>query len=268
MKHSVAKIIAAVMILSASCAFGAVQDFGRYTVDVIDGWMAVPQGDTVYFVKNDNSASWSVMFGEVPGGASVEQYARDVMKQLKGSNFGDNGKGTYNFTFKNPNGQNTHAVIASLGGNEFMQWGITGEEKAGAEINRLINSMTPKKATAKTLNTKYFTVAIPKGWDGYEIDETTARITKDDESASMYVEIDDLDDWEPDDLAEFYAKERKANDLKKDGNSYTFSYEEDGKMNVASLGTGGGVYVLIVQTASDKAGFDALKTLRGAIKRK
>ena len=42
------------------------------------------------------------------------------------------------------------------------------------------------------------------GWDGFEIDETSVKVENDDETASMYVEIEDLDDWEPDDLAEFY----------------------------------------------------------------
>ncbi|MBQ2616619.1 MAG: hypothetical protein IJG51_02855 [Synergistaceae bacterium] len=141
--------------------------------DVIDGWTAVPQGETVYFVKNDNSASWSVMFGEVPG-----------------------------------------------------------------------------------------------GWNGYEIDETSVWVEKDDESASMYVEFADLDGWEADDLAEFYAKEYNAKDLKKEDSTYTFSYEEDGWLNAASLGSDGKVYVLVINTAYDKAGFDAIAKLRGAIKRK
>ena len=257
------------VVMAASSALAAVQDFGSYTVDVIDGWTAVSQGDTVYFVKNDNSASWSVMFGEVPGGASVEQYARDVMKQTKGSNFSDNGKGAYEFTFMNQNGQTTSVVITSMGGSKFMQWGVTGMDKAGNEIRQLINSMTLKKVQpVNTLNSKYFTFDIPEGWNGYEIDETSVRVEREDESASMYVEMADLDDWEPDDLAEFYAKEHKAKDLKKDGGSWSFSYEEDGKINVATFGTGEGVYVLIIQTANDKSGFDAIAKLRGALKRK
>lgn len=269
MKRSAVKIIAAAIVLMASCALAEVQDFGSYTVDVIDGWTAVPQGETVYFIKNDNSASWSVMFGEVPGGASVEQYARDIMTQTKGTNFSDNGKGAYEFTFTNQNGQATSVVITSMGGSKFMQWGVTGMDKAENEIRRLINSMTAKEAApVKILNSKYFTFAVPGGWNGYEIDETSVRVEKDDESASMYVEIEDLDGWEADDLAEFYAKEHNAKDLEKEGSTYTFSYEEDGRLNVASFRTDGKIYVLVINTANDKAGFDAIAKLRGVLKRK
>ncbi|MBQ7593908.1 MAG: hypothetical protein IJU48_06095 [Synergistaceae bacterium] len=270
MKSLAVKIFSAALVLTASCALAEVKDFGLYTVDVIDGWTAVPQGDTVYFVKNDNSASWSVMFGQVPDGANVEQYARDVMNQTKGSDFQTNDKGTYEFTFPNPNGQETHVMISELSGNNFMQWGISAAgASAGEELKKLIGSMAMKKSEpVKTFNSKYFTFAVPSGWDGYEIDETSVRVNKDDETASMYVEIADLDGWEIDDLAEFYANECKADDLEKDGASYTFSYREDGKINVASLGSDGKVYVLVINTANDKAGFEAISKLRGLIKRK
>lgn len=45
----------------------------------------------------------------------------------------------------------------------------------------------------KTLSTKYFTFVVPKGWNGFEIDETSVKVENDDETASMYVEIEDLD---------------------------------------------------------------------------
>ncbi len=203
MKRFIAVISALAVILTASAAFAVVQDFGEYTVDVIDGWTAVRQGETVYFVKNDNSASWSVMISELPGNATLEK-------------------------------------------------------KSSANTAEIV----------KTLDTKYFTFAIPKGWDGFEIDETSVKVENDDETASMYVEIEDLDGWEPDDLAEFYAKEHKAKDLKKEDGTYSFSYEEDGKLNVASFGTDGKVYVLVIQTAKNKAGFNEIAKLRGLMKRK
>lgn len=264
------KIMAAVVVLTASCALAAVQDFGLYTVDVIDGWTAVPQGNTVYFVKNDNSASWSVMFDQLQDNMSIVQYAKGVMAQTEGYDFKDDGKGTYEFTFKNNNGQETHVIITELGGKNFMQWGISmANASAGEELKKLIGSLSMKNAEpVKTLNSKYFTFAVPNGWEGYEIDETSVRLNNDGENASMYVEIADLEDWEPEELAEFYAKEYKAKDLEKDGSTYTFSYEEDGYFNVATLGSDGKVYALIINSAKDKAGFDAIAKLRGLIKRK
>lgn len=270
MKRLILIAIGLAVIITASAALAAVQDFGEYTVDVIDGWTAVPKGETVYFVKNDNSASWSMTISQLPDNANLEQYTKDVMKQLNGSGFKFDGK-SYQFQFKNPNGQKTDVVIITLGGKKFMQWGITGAETAGKEISQLIDSLTPKKSsdsTVKTLNTKYFTFTLPKGWDGFEIDETSVKVENDDETASMYVEIADLEDWEPDELAEFYAKEHNAKDLKNDGGTYSFSYEEDGEINVATLGISGKVYVLIIQTAKDKAGFDEIAKLRGFINRK
>ena len=57
----------------------------------------------------------------------------------------------------------------------------------------------------KTLSTKYFTFAVPKGWDGFEIDETSVKVANDNETASMYVEIEDLESWEPGDLEKIIA---------------------------------------------------------------
>ena len=96
-RFAILLIMGLAVILTTSASFAVVQDFVEYTVDVIDGWTAVTQGKTVYFVKNDNSASWSVMFDNLPGKMSVEQYAKDVMKQLKGSNFESDDK---NFRFE------------------------------------------------------------------------------------------------------------------------------------------------------------------------
>ena len=270
MKRFIAVISVLMAVLTASAAFAVVQDFGEYTVDVIDGWTAVRQGETVYFVKNDNSASWSVMISELPGNAILEQYAKDVMKQLKGSDFKFDGR-SYSFKFKNANGQKSDAVITSISGKKFMQWGIAGAETAGKDLERLINSFSAKKSsggTVKTLSTKYFTFAVPKGWNGYEIDETSVKVENKNETASMYLEIEDFDGWEADDLAEFYAKEHKAKDLEKKNGTYSFTYEEDGKLNVATLGIDKQVYILIIQTAKDKAGFNEIAKLRGLMKRK
>ena len=128
MKRFAAIISVLAVVLTASAAFAVVQDFGEYTADVIDGWTAVRQGETVYFVKNDNSASWSVTISELPGSASLEQYAKDVMKQLKGSGFKFDGK-SCEFKFKNANGQMTDAVIISLGGKIFRRYGEDTQHK-------------------------------------------------------------------------------------------------------------------------------------------
>lgn len=67
----------------------------------------------------------------------LEQYAKDVMKQLKSSDFKFDGR-SYSFKFKNDSGHKTDAVITSIIGKKFMQWGIAGAETAGKELERLI----------------------------------------------------------------------------------------------------------------------------------
>lgn len=44
MKRFAAIISMLAVVLTASAAFVVVQDFGEYTVDVIDGWTAVRKG--------------------------------------------------------------------------------------------------------------------------------------------------------------------------------------------------------------------------------
>lgn len=52
MKRFIAVFSVLMAVFTASAAFAVVQDFGEYTVDVIDGWTALRQGETVYFVKS------------------------------------------------------------------------------------------------------------------------------------------------------------------------------------------------------------------------
>nr|MCR5346401.1 hypothetical protein [Fretibacterium sp.]MCR5347459.1 hypothetical protein [Fretibacterium sp.] len=67
MKRVFGFVAAAVMVMTASMAFAAVQDFGDYTFDIPDGWTASMQTpaekmEVVSFIKNDKTASGSVTF--------------------------------------------------------------------------------------------------------------------------------------------------------------------------------------------------------------
>ena len=44
----------------AAASFAGVQDFGKFTIDVPEGWTATQDGETVGIVKNDNSAALSI----------------------------------------------------------------------------------------------------------------------------------------------------------------------------------------------------------------
>ena len=53
---------AVLVILSSMAAFGAVQDFGEYTLDIPDGWTVKIDGDTVNITNDDKSSSMEFLY--------------------------------------------------------------------------------------------------------------------------------------------------------------------------------------------------------------
>ena len=120
----------------AGASFAGVQDFGKFTIDVAEGWTAEQDGETVGIVKNDNSASMSISVD------SLKEIADEFVKALNGRNltFAD---GTYRFEMTNANGVDSKAVLSGDDKN-YALFVITGAENAPDEISKMLDSVVEK----------------------------------------------------------------------------------------------------------------------------
>lgn len=130
------------VVLSAVCAFGAVQDFGRFTIDVPQGWTATQDGSTVGIVKNDSTASMSITIDSTEG-AALKDIAEEFSKELSGTKPEADSDGDYSFEFKNQNDVNSHCLITADGG-EYALIVLTGSENAPDDMKAILESFKLK----------------------------------------------------------------------------------------------------------------------------
>lgn len=146
-------ILAAILVLALSfSAFGAVQDFGRFSMNILDGWTAQTQDPNVIVTKNDNMAQLVITIASTRG-ASLEDVAKSIAADdLAASGFKDvtapvaDSDGDWSFTAVNPNGANTHVLVTGADG-EFCAFTTTiaqGAEAAGAEIKTMLGTLAVK----------------------------------------------------------------------------------------------------------------------------
>ncbi len=125
----------------AFSAFAGVQDFGKFTIDVPDGWTAEQDGETVGIVKDDNSAAMSISV-DTTDGASLKEIADEFFKELNGKNLqADNN--VYTFEFTNANGVVSKAILSGEG-SQYCLFVITGAENAPEEISKMLDSVVEK----------------------------------------------------------------------------------------------------------------------------
>ena len=117
------------VLFTAACAFGAVQDFGKFTLDIPEGWTANQDGSTVAVTKNDNTAAMSMTLDSA-GGASLEELAAAFAKELNASDPKPTGDGDYTFMFKNQNGVDSNCLISG-GEGMYILVVMTGDDVAG-----------------------------------------------------------------------------------------------------------------------------------------
>ncbi len=134
-------VIVALVALFASTSFAGVQDFGKFTVDVPEGWTATADGETVGIVKNDNTASASITVSETEG-ASLKEIADAFVQTLGGKNLAAN-DGAYTFEFTNQNGVASKAVLSGDDKN-YALIVMTGVENAPDDFGKIVNSLTEK----------------------------------------------------------------------------------------------------------------------------
>ena len=128
------------LVLSAA-AFGEVQDFGAFTIDVPAGWTAAKDGETVGITKNDNSAAVSITYDSTDG-MTIKDLAAAFVESLKGKDLKED-NGTYTFTFTNANGVESSCVLSGDDKNYALVV-MTGIESAPEEINAMVGSLTQK----------------------------------------------------------------------------------------------------------------------------
>ena len=136
-------VLAAVFaVFSAAMAFGGVQDFGKFTVDVPAGWTATPDDETVGIVKNDNTAAVSITYDSLDD-ATLEDVADAFLESLGGKNPAKEGDKLYTFTFTNDNGVESKCYISGDDKN-YALIVVTGGENAPDEVSAIMDSLQEK----------------------------------------------------------------------------------------------------------------------------
>ena len=106
------KILAVIAVmLTAGMAFGAVQDFGKFTVDAPDGWTANQYDATVNINKDDETAYMSLVLDS--------------------------------WMITGVNGERTYAMFDVYGRN-YMLTLMTGFESAMEEFSAMLRSINVK----------------------------------------------------------------------------------------------------------------------------
>ncbi len=98
-----------------------------------------------------------------------------------------------------------------------------------------------------------FKVDVPEGWTATK-DGETVGIVKNDNTASMSITVDSTDGASLKELADAFVEALNGKNLKKDGESYTFDFDNgNGVKSEALIVTDGGKYALFVITGRSNA---------------
>ena len=146
MRRSFALAAVLALVLS-SAAFAGVQDFGKFTVDVLQGWTASEQNGTAVITKNDNSAQLTISI-EDAGGATKQQLAEAFVEEFSKS-FKEvtapvaDSDGDYSWDMVTANGAKSHAML-SLEGSDFVLLVMTNVEAAPDDFTAMLGSIKQK----------------------------------------------------------------------------------------------------------------------------
>ncbi len=130
----------------ATAAFAGVQDFGKFTVDVADGWTATQNGPTAVITKNDNTAALSITVSpaEAPIADLAKAFAAEFSKSFATVSTPEaDSDGDYSWDMVNAAGVNTHAMLHVEDG-DYILITMTGVEAAGDEISAMLGSVKDK----------------------------------------------------------------------------------------------------------------------------
>lgn len=144
MKRSLVLAAVLVVVLTAA-AFG--QDFGKFTMNIAEGWTGSQNGPTAIATKNDNTASFTVTVAAMEG-ATKAQLAEAFAAEFKKS-FAEVGTpeadkdGDYSWDMKTANGVESHALLSSDGG-DYVLMVMTNVAAAPDDFTAMIGSIEKK----------------------------------------------------------------------------------------------------------------------------
>ncbi|MBQ6001309.1 MAG: hypothetical protein IJL18_00475, partial [Synergistaceae bacterium] len=124
-----------------------VRDFGKFTINVADGWTAVDNQGTAVITKNDNSAQLTISVADA-GGATKAQLAEAFVAEFK-KTFAEVGTpvadedGDYSWEMKTTNGAVSEAYL-SADGSDFMLFVVTNRQAAPDDISAMLGSIKDK----------------------------------------------------------------------------------------------------------------------------
>lgn len=123
-----------ITVLTAACAFGAVKDFGKFTLDIPEGWTAELADDTeegYYTVNIENSGKTSSMsFTYAPtSGYSLDDLLEDWTNMEESASKPERtNDGYYMYTYKNENGKKTSCYVRSEANGMYIAADMSGDD--------------------------------------------------------------------------------------------------------------------------------------------
>ncbi len=148
MKRSLA-LAAVLAVVFSAAAFAEVQDFGKFTLDVAQGWTAEKQDDTVIITKNDKAAQLTISIADA-GGATKAQLAEAFVNEFKKSGaYTEISKpeadkdGDFSWDMKTTAGAESHAML-SVENGEFILLVMTNVQAAADDFSNMIGSIKQK----------------------------------------------------------------------------------------------------------------------------
>ena len=133
-------VAAAVMVMVASMAFAAVQEFTNFTLDIPDGWTAKEDGPTVGIIKDDQTASLAISLDALKPGDTLGDLANAMSQYMKGTEPEVDADGDYSFTAHD--GQ--IRVLITGDDSNYLSFTMVGLETESEAIGAMINSMQKK----------------------------------------------------------------------------------------------------------------------------
>lgn len=143
-----------ITVLTAVSAFGAVQDFGKFTLDIPKGWRAEITDDAIEIIveiqNNDNSSSMTFIYGAVSNGEPLtfDEFIKDWPELYNNpSKINRTDDGYYTFTHTNDDGKKAAVYAREVySGGRAMYYSADMTGKDIAAMKKIRDSFRLKDA--------------------------------------------------------------------------------------------------------------------------
>ena len=148
MKRSLALAAVLAVVLSAA-AFAGVQEFGKFSINVADGWTAVDNQGTAVITKNDNTAQLTISVADAQGMTKAQLAEAFVAEFKKSGAYSEitapvaDSDGDYSWDMKTQAGAESHAMLSAEDG-DFMLFVMTNVQNAPDDFTAMIGSIKQK----------------------------------------------------------------------------------------------------------------------------